>query len=237
MAVLSSELSRTSALNATTRDRMFDLMLTCYDGMDRERFEDDLADKDEVILLYDEPGRLHGFSTQKELTVDVSGRTVRGIFSGDTVISPEAWGSGELFRRFAQTYCKRAESLFEETGETLYWFLISKGQRTYRILPTFYKTFYPNRKAETPTKVQEVMDAYAIQLFGNDYAEVDGVLRYKESKDTLRPGIAEPDAGHLRQPDVRFFVEKNPGWSLGHDLVCITSLHPDNLRFPERMLK
>lgn len=237
MAVLTSELIETPALSPETRDRMYDLMLTCYLGMDRSRFDQDLAGKDEVILLYDEDHILQGFSTQVSVTLDVEGRQVSGIFSGDTVISPEAWGSGELFRRFAQTYCTRAKTHFDTTGETLYWFLISKGHRTYRILPTFYKEFYPSRKTDTPADLQQIMDSFAEALFGDDYDRTSGVIRYKDSKDSLRPGIADPDEGRSKQPDVRFFLERNPDWSLGHDLVCITSLHPDNLRFPERLLK
>lgn len=237
MAVLTSELMEAAALSPAVRDRMYHLMETCYIGMDRARFDQDLAGKDEVILLYDEAQILQGFSTQVQVTLDAEGRTVHGIFSGDTVISPEAWGSGELFRCFAQTYCTRAKTHFDRTGETLYWFLISKGHRTYRILPTFYKAFYPSRKAETPEGLQQIMDSFAVTLFGDDYDKAAGVLRYKAGKDSLRPGIADPDEGRSKQPDVRFFLERNPGWSQGHDLVCITSLHPDNLRFPERLLK
>lgn len=236
MRSLTSELRPVHEADEALRDRMFALMLTCYEGMDRVRFEEDLAGKDEIILLYNETASLQGFSTQVELEVAVGDRTVRGVFSGDTVIAPESWGSGELFRRFAQTYCTRAVAYREQSGEELYWFLISKGQRTYRILPTFYKRFYPRRQEETPAELQAIMHAFGEQYFGLDYDASSGVIRYSQPKDKLLPGVAEPDPTHMKQPDVRFFVERNPGWSEGHDLVCLTSLHPDNLRFPERML-
>lgn len=238
---LSSQVLAIASLSPSYQTRMFELMCSIYDGMVWETFLQDLQAKDEAILLFDDEERLMGFSTQVEHRIpymnEGQATSVRGIFSGDTVIAEEAWGSPELFMAFANTYCRRAETYRATTGEELYWFIISKGHRTYRILPTFFKTFYPTHRSDTPKEAQAIMDAYASTLFPQDYDPSTGVIAYQFAKDRLKDNVAYPDPARLTQPDIKFFIERNPGWSEGHDLVCLTRLHPDNLRFPERMLR
>ena len=40
-----------------------------------------------------------------------------------------------------------------------YWFLISKGYKTYRFLPLFFREFYPRHDAPTPAWAKEILDA------------------------------------------------------------------------------
>jgi hypothetical protein len=45
----------------------------------------------------------------------------------------------------------------------------------------------------------------------------------------LRPGLVEVPPGRAADPDVRFFLERNPGYVRGDELVSLTSLEPENL--------
>nr|NLI49018.1 hypothetical protein [Propionibacterium sp.] len=214
-----------AAADLTTADidAMFALMDLVYDGMRREAFEADLAGKDEAIVLRTDAGRLVGFSTQRALSVRVGEARAAGVFSGDTVIHPEHWGSPALLQAFARRYIVERE-------EPFWWFLVSKGHRTYRFLSTFFTTFWPDRRSPTPPAARAVMDAYATALFPDDYDAERGVLAYRTPKDRLRPGIAGVGARDLTNPDVAFFVARNPGHALGHDLVCLCDLAPANLK-------
>ncbi len=196
--------------------RMFALMDLVYAGMDRAVFDRDLADKDEVILLHTPAGELAGFSTQRFVTVD----GVAGLFSGDTVVHPAHRGGPALFQVFARRYV---------LGEhpPLRWFLVSKGHRTYRMLPAFFATYWPSRRAPTPPAEQHLMDAYAAHLYPDDYNPTTGVLEYRCPKDRLRDTSLTDRERQM--PDVEFFVARNPGWSLGHDLVCLTDLAEANV--------
>lgn len=235
MSELCSEVVPAAALSAADRDAMFALMDVVYVGVTRNAFEHDLAAKDECIVLRTPAGGLAGFSTQRFLTVQVdaaraapllggstSGSTwVDGVFSGDTVVHPSFWGSPALFQAFARRY-------IADDGPPHWWFLISKGHRTYRMLPTFFRRFWPNRHEPTPDAARAIMEAYAETLFPGD---LNGrVLAYRHPKDRLRPGMAGISERDLRVPDVAFFASANPGWALGHDLVCLCELTPDNLR-------
>ena len=236
MGELLSQVLPAAALTACDRDTMFALMQVVYDGVTRDAFECDLASKDECIVLRTPAGELAGFSTQRFLTVEVDavraapltgvpafglGTTVEGIFSGDTVIHPAHWGSPALFQAFARRYVTT-------DGARRWWFLVSKGPRTYRMLPAFFTRFWPDRREPTPDAARAIMDAYAEMLYPGELR--GGVLAYKHPKDRLRDGVAGVTERDLRLPDIAFFVEANPGWALGQDLVCLAELRPENLR-------
>lgn len=207
----------TAHLTPVDRNAMFTLMDLVYAGMTRSAFDRDLADKDEVIVLRGLDGDLIGFSTQRRITVD----GVAGVFSGDTVVHPAHRGSRALLQAFAGRY------IFEP-AEPLHWFLISKGHRTYRMLPGFFRQYWPSRHEPIPDEVRVLMTRYATSLFPEDYNPATGVLEYRTAKDRLRQTALS--SGELANPDVAFFVAANPGWVLGHDLVCLTRLSPDNVR-------
>ena len=223
MADVTTAVVAPDELSAADRDTMFTLMCLVYDGMTRDHFDADLGNKDEVITLRDEDGTVVGFSTQRFVHLDVDGRRVTGVFSGDTVIHPDHWGSPALFQAFARRY-------FAVRDEPWYWFLISKGHRTYRMLPTFFTEFWPDRRAETPADAQAIMHAYATHLFGDEYNPATGVIEYREAKDRLRDGMAGVTEQLMRNGDVAHFVALNPGHETGHDLVCLAELSPDKLR-------
>ena len=223
MTDLASQIVRPAEISTADREAMFAVMNLVYDQLGREHFEDDLASKDEVIMLRDQAGQVAGFSTQRIITIRLGDQQVTGVFSGDTVIHPEHWGSLALMQAFAQRY-------IIERPEPWYWFLISKGHRTYRMLPTFFTEFWPNRRTTTPPHAQAIMDAYATQLYGADYDPHTGVLAYAQAKDRLRAGVAGVTEALLRNPDIAYFVQRNPGHERGHDLVCLAELSPAKLR-------
>lgn len=223
MAELTGEITVPDDVTATDRDQMFTIMERVYDRVERDRFEADLTSKDEVIMLRNPDGGVGGFSTQRFLEIAAGDRPARGVFSGDTVIAPEHWGSMVLFQTFARRY-------IIERDDPWHWFVICKGHRTYRILPTFFQTYWPSRREPTPPGAAAIMESYATALHPDDYDPLTGVLAYREPKDRLRPGVADTSEQALRNPDAAFFAERNPGHPLGHDLVCLTELSPANLR-------
>src|SRR5438874_9967725 len=125
-------LVRTSAVTEQQRGEMFALMCRHYDNVDPSTFAADLAEKQWVILLLDpQTEALCGFSTQVLLDAEVAGQPVKALFSGDTIVARERWGDNTL----AQVWGRLALSLIDRLpASELYWFLISKGYKTYRFL-------------------------------------------------------------------------------------------------------
>jgi len=84
-------------LSAQLKAQLYGLYESCYDGASRERFNEDFNDKQWVILIIEREGKkIVGFSTQKVFQSEVDGKPVRVLFSGDTIILPEYWGTQAL---------------------------------------------------------------------------------------------------------------------------------------------
>lgn len=204
--------------------RMFDLMNTFYDSMVKEVFLKDFYAKDFCLVLYAED-ELVGFTTQKVMEFDVDGKTIRGVFSGDTIIHKEYWGDPELFRVWCKFWFEYSKDI-----DNFYWFLICKGYKTYRILPLFWQRYYPSVNEETPEFEKKIIDAYATAIYPDEYNPKTGVIEYRKEKDKLKAGVADIGERELRRKEVRFFVDKNPGYINGNDIACLAKLDRDMLK-------
>jgi hypothetical protein len=222
MAQLSARVRRREALTPGEAQEMFALYRSYYDGTSAEIFRDDLGAKSHVIELH-AGGRLRGFSTLAVLRAEAG----RAIFSGDTIIHHEFWGEQAL----AAAFCRFAGALkAEETKAPLFWLLISKGYRTYRYLSAFARAYYPHHVHATPPPVQEQMRRLARAKFGDAYDAAAGVVRFPQSRGHLKPEWALVRPQLRMHPAVRFFLERNPRFHAGEELVCLTELCADNMR-------
>ena len=218
------EMTARDSLTESDIVQMYALMAKYYAQTDESVFRQDLAGKEYVLLLR-EGAALVGFTTQKRMTIQVGDEEIHGVFSGDTIIDKAHWGETELFRVWAQFWFSYAEQYPE-----FWWFLICKGYKTYRILPTFWETFYPTFRHSTPPREQAIMDAYAATLYGDAYDRESGVIHYRYRKDKLREGVADIDTHRLKNRDISYFAAKNPGYLIGEDLVCLAKLSRDVMK-------
>jgi hypothetical protein len=219
---LAGRLVAASQVTRDERDCMFALMDQHYEQMARAAFEADLDEKHWVIQLLDpETGTLCGFSTQMLLEVAAAGRPITALFSGDTIIARDRWGDSAL----AHVWGHLALSLIDAFPETdLYWFLISKGYRTYRFLPVFFHEFYPRHDVPTSTWAREALDALSRHKYPAQYDAAAGVVRADRSHYYLRKGVADITPERARDPHVQFFAERNPGHVWGDELCCLAPL-------------
>jgi hypothetical protein len=216
-----------AALREAQRREMFALYERYYDGTSYARFAADLADKSRVLILREESGALCGFSTLAAYERVFNGERLRVLFSGDTVVDERHWGQQAL----AFAWLRLAgEMKAERPGMPLYWFLISKGHRTYRYLSAFSREFHPAPGRAMPARTARLMAFLARDRFGDAYDERAGVLRFPRSLGHLRGGYAAVPPAHRRLPEVAFFLERNPGYAQGDELVCLCELRADNLK-------
>ena len=89
---LESQTLSVSELHPECFVQMQQLMRAHYDGVSESQFLADLLAKQWVILLRDS-GHLCGFSTQVLFDYPLAGRDVKILFSGDTIIEKDHWGS------------------------------------------------------------------------------------------------------------------------------------------------
>ena len=109
---LSAEVVSRDLLTCSDLNQMYDLLEMYFENTSRSQFENDLNEKDSVILLRNaEDARVAGFSTLIKIAVTVAGKRVLGFFSGDTIIARESWGSSLLGRLWLKTVFSEADSI------------------------------------------------------------------------------------------------------------------------------
>ena len=204
---------------------MFHLFSENFDGATIDIFQRDLSSKNWVILLRDSTAHaIQGFSTLALYETTFNHKPLSVVYSGDTIIRREYWGTPQLPSTWIKTVLEKSVDMVQP----LYWLLISSGYKTYRFLTVFYKEFFPRFDMPTPPDVQALMEQLASQRFGTDYRCEEGVVRFRNGATPLREGIAEVTDERLHDPHVAFYIARNPGYINGDELVCITRVHPDN---------
>jgi hypothetical protein len=227
----SSRLIARSSLSVQELEAMRALLERHFEGVTAGQFERDIREKNWVILL-ERGGSLVGFSTILAYRTVVLGEPVSVVYSGDTIVDPQAWGSPTLARAWIRGVAQLRE--YYPDGRFL-WLLIVSGFRTYRFLPVFWRDFFPRRGAAAALCEKRLVDELARERFGCLYDADAGVVRLS-SPQILRGQLAQMPAGRSKDPDVRFFLERNPGHAQGDELVCLTELSPDNLTLAGRRM-
>jgi hypothetical protein len=204
---------------------MSKLYLANYEGTDRDLFLADLTKKTKVVLLR-YAGQLVGFTTLEIFPWDHEGHPVEIVYSGDTIVDPAHWGQQAL----AFAWIRLMGAVKHNNPDVpLYWLLIVKGHRTFKYLSAFGKTFHPHWKDQDPM-LHRMADELARYRFGSEYEPHSGVVEYKHSRGHLKAELAEASELEQRKPGVRFFLDRNPHYRQGHELVCLCSLDETNMK-------
>jgi hypothetical protein len=211
-------------LTIAQKGDMYSLLDRHFGGVTREQFARDLAEKNLALLLR-RGQTLVGFTTQLAYSVHFEGEPINVIYSGDTIVAPEAWGSTALPRAWVAGVDALRATM--PPGKC-YWLLLTSGFRTYRFLPVFWQEFYPRFDRPTPPELLRLLDRLAREKFGSQFDPSTGVVRF-ENPQRLREGLDNVPAGRESNPHVEFFLTHNPGHAVGDELVCLTELSRENL--------
>ncbi len=217
-------LVRRDDLGEAERASMHALLESHFDGVTREGFEADLAEKNWVVVI-EEDGRLFGFSSLLIYETSEVGEPVTVIYSGDTIVARDAWNTWAL----PGSWIAAVRALREEYSRgRLYWLLITSGFRTYRFLPVFWREFHPRHDAPIPVETKALLSSLAIGRLGAAFSPEIGIARLPRPQ-VLRPDLRSVPDGRWADPHVAFFLARNPGWVAGDELVCLTEIAYDNL--------
>jgi hypothetical protein len=217
---------RVADLSSLEREQMLQLMDENYLGVESTTFATDLAEKDDVLmLLAGDSGAVVGFSTVMVLDLAVGDDTVKAVFSGDTIVAADYRRTPGLGIELAH-YLVGLLDRFPDTA--IHWILISKGCRTYRLLPFFFTYFSPAYDHPTPARHQAIRDAFGAKKYPQEYDPSSGLIHYRGEPQRLRPGVADATTERLSDPHIRFFVEANPNHMAGDDLVCVAEVAEAN---------
>jgi len=206
---------------------MFELFRAYYADVDFERFTQDLKSKDTVFIIDDRYRSMVEFSTLAVLEIKIGSEPVRVVFSGDTIIDRKHWGS----QAFAFAWIREIARIKSAApNKPLYWLLISKGYRTYRYLDAFALEFTPDWRGSVHPELDALRNAIAVQMFEDYFDAQSGIVSWPEPRGRLVSELVALSERELQRADVRFFVERNPGFARGDELVCLCRLEDDNMK-------
>jgi hypothetical protein len=212
------------ALTREQCDEMYHLLDRYFEGVSRSQFESDLAQKNWVIDVRRDQ-RLVGFTTLRVVTSHFGRELITVIYSGDTIVAPEAWGTPALARAWIAGVNRIRQ---EHPERRCFWLLLTSGFRTYRFLPVFWREFYPRYDAATPENMRQLLGHLAVEGYGEYFDHTDGLVRFPRPQ-RLRSTLAAIPDGRCANPHIRFFLERNPGHARGDELACVTEISESNL--------
>ena len=204
---------------------MFKLFEIFYENVSYERFYDDLQAKTRVILMLDKSNCIQGFSTLHDFDFLHHDKNYRILFSGDTIIAPEFWGTSALTMSFLKNIIILK---LRYPTRPVWWFLISKGYKTYLLLANNFINYYPRFDREIPNQYESLLAGLSEKFYPGKFNSKTGVIEFrKEDHERLRDSIA-PITDELMQkfPKIKFFQSKNPDWTIGCELACIGEIDP-----------
>lgn len=198
--------------------QMYQVFSQYYENTSWDVFLHDLSKKTGAFIMRNPAGRVVGFSTLMRCTINVGGRRVRGLFSGDTVIERAYWGSRALQLEFFKFVI--AEK-FRFPLDAIHWFLISKGYKTYLLLANNFFTFYPRHDGNQEF-LGDIVDAYCQEMFPAYYNRERRILDFGHDYAPLKGDVAEITPQMREEnPAIRYFEDLNPEWRRGTELPCI----------------
>lgn len=211
-------------LTAAQKSEMFELLSRHFDGVSRDQFARDLAEKNLALLLHREEA-LVGFSTLLSYPTVFEKEAINVIYSGDTIVTPEAWGTMALPRAWVAGVEALRAAL---PPGRCFWLLLTSGFRTYRFLPVFWREFFPRFNVATPVEIERLLRTLARDRFGSQFDASAGVVRFNAPQ-RLGAGLNHVPSNRETDRHIGFFLSANPGWMNGDELVCLTELKPENL--------
>ena len=216
-----------SAVTVTHIRQMYALYAGFYENTSLDVFLNDLSKKSGVILVTRKADdRVVGFSTQTFFDLKVDGRRVRGIFSGDTIVDPAYWGNNALANTF---YRRLVIERLKQPFVPFYWFLISKGYKTYLLLTNNFYNYYPNVRGQDE-RYRRVTEAYCEQLFPQYFDRERMLLDFGDDYVRLKGDVADitPEL-RAANPHIAFFEKVNPTWRRGTEVPCIGACDYESL--------
>lgn len=214
-------------------EQMFSLMPAVYDGLSKEQFRLDLKKKNKVILIHDSSkNRLVGFSTlylfDEKISSELSQeKRFTGLFSGDTIIDPNYWGGSALQMAFGLFF---VSVILSNPFKPLYWFLISKGYKTYLLMANNFGESFPQPDAEIPKSMGNLMNEVYSHLYPDSWNRGTGLIHNTHGEYHIKYGVAAPDEFLVsNNRRVAYFLKRNPGWQDGDELACLAKMKSSDL--------
>lgn len=199
---------------------MYNLFIKYYDNVNFDDFSRDLDKKEHAIIMRENGSdAIVGFSTLAVIVLYHNGRKNVGIFSGDTVIDKKYWGYTAIHTVFIKYLVIQRIRHF---ASRVYWFLITKGYKTYLLMANNWSNYFPRYDKEYDPAVKSLTKCFCESLYPGVYDDATGLLTFGNEYQKLKQDVAEIDESmREKYPKIAFFEAANPTWREGTELPCL----------------
>jgi len=219
------QIVKLSLVKESEKREMYVLHRDYFSNDSMETFMRDMGEKNWIIVLRDNE-TIFGFSTIQVIEDIVDNRGTVFVFTGDTIVDRQYWQSNMLAPAFGFFMLRMIE---DYEGHSIYWYLISKGYRTYRFLPVYFRKYYPVYNEATPERYDRLLQFISSKKWGDSYDPETGIVSFNGKKDHLNEGMCRVPESKKKNPHIRFFLERNPYYYRGDELACIAEISRENL--------
>ena len=221
---VSTIIKHPSKISKNERGQMLKLMKENYKNVNKKTFLKDLDQKKWVFLLINRQKKIVGFTTLVPYFKKIKNQKIIALFSGDTIIQSNYRGNLSLPLTWLQFVYKLSG---RKKNYYFFWFMLSKGYKTYRLLPRFFKHFYPSYNKEFPKDKKNILTKFAKNKFNNNYSAKTDIFIPNDNY-FVKKGKKEIQKDLLKNPHIKFFFEKNVNFYKGHELVCFAEISKKN---------
>lgn len=182
-------------------------------------FRRDIEERERVAIYWDGED-LVGLVTLDLRHETFQGRQVVGIYTGNTWLHPRWRGRNLIQRMGVLSY---AESIVRWPRANKYWFFGSNNFKSYLVMARNLRDFYPSRHEPTPQFETDYICHLARVIY---HADVDPdwlVYQPPAARSFSEDETRIPDR-LTNDPDVRFFIDRNPNYPRGAKLMCLAPL-------------
>lgn len=205
------------ALDETARAAMWALYAP-HHAVDRAEFDEKLAGLDEIALFTSRAdGRLVGFCGLRfRLFPAADGRRFATFYMGLTFIE-RRWRAHALIPRMVVRRMLGPWALRRYDG--VYFWSDCLTYRPYLVMSRNLREYYPSRHRETPPEIRALITAIGRAHYGDDFDAARGVVH--KAKVALDPSERVISGSDLVDPDIRFYLERNSGYSRGDGMLAL----------------
>ncbi len=200
-------------------DEIWRLTSRFYDA-ERPFVERRLRGHQAMALFRSHPARaLVGMAAIEEDVLGFEGRRVAVTFTSHILIDPRYRGLGLLQRLGAR---RAFQAWLKHPLKRKLWAFDTAGARGYLLLPRNLASYWPRHDEATPPWETRFMAEYGQRKYGAAW-QGDGVVQRVPQK-RLLPDAAPLRGATLREPEMVFFEQRNPGHRDGDTLFCLVPL-------------
>lgn len=211
-----------SGLSGAERDALW-AIYSGYFETERAAFEEALRQCSEVLRFTDaKGGPLCGMGLLSAYSASHEGRPFRVLATGSVCIDPAYRGLAAIHRA---GLFRLARERLRHPLSAVYWYFDTFSFRSYLLLSRNLATYWPRLDRSTPSWESGAIALLARRHGGEAWDPAAGIIRFQGRR--LRPGIADTLPDHP-DPDVRFFLQRNPGHGSGERLPCLCPLNARN---------